>query len=515
MDARQLRQAVSVSSVDPARVDPGIADLRHHTARGTLINSGFQVGLSGLGMLQRVIVAAFLTRAEYGVWGVLVASLFAFVWLRDVGIGDKYIQQSEPDQEAAFQKAFTLELIVSLGFFVVAAVGLPVWAAAYGHSEIVAPGILTALAVPIQAFEAPALIAYRRLEYARQRTLTAVNPVVTFAVTVGLAIAGAGYWCFVWGALAGAVGGGLVCTITSPYRLRLRLDRGTAREYASFSWPLVGAGLSNVVSTHGSLLVANQVVGLAGIGAIGLATGIALFAERVDAIVSQTIYPAVCAVAHRRELLAEAFTKSNKLALIWAIPFGVALALFADDLVTFALGDRWRPAVGLLIAFGLTVALGHVAFNWQIFLRAVNRTRPIFVSAVLDVVVFLGVGIPAMLAFGLGGYAAGFAASTFVQVVLRGYYMRQLFAGFHLLPQLARGLAPTAPAASLILLLRALTDIDRSLVVALAELSAYSIAVIALTFVLERSLLGEAIGYLRGKWERVPGAQSAGLTQIE
>jgi hypothetical protein len=120
-----------------------------------------------------------------------------------------------------------------------------------------------------------------------------------------------------------------------------------------------------------------------------------------------------------------------------------------------------------------------------------------------------------MLAFGLGGYAAGFAASTFVQVVLRGYYMRQLFAGFHLLPQLARGVAPTAPAAALILLLRALTDIDRSLVVALAELSAYSIAVIALTLMLERSLLAEAVGYLRGKWERVPAAQSAGLTQIE
>src|SRR5215210_1731000 len=214
---------------DPSRIDPAIGSLRGHAARGTLINSAFQIGLSGLGALQRIVVAAFLTPAQYGIWGVLLASLFAFAWLRDVGIGDKFIQQSEPDQEAAFQKAFTLELIVSLGFFVVAAIGLPVWAAAYGHSEIVLPGVLLAIAVPIQAFETPAWIAYRRLQYARQRLLTAVNPVVTFVGTIALAASGAGYWSFVGGALAGAVAGAFICTLSSPFRLRLRVDRSTVR----------------------------------------------------------------------------------------------------------------------------------------------------------------------------------------------------------------------------------------------------------------------------------------------
>ena len=36
-------------------------------------------------------------------------SLGTLVWLKQVGIGDKYIQQDEGDQERAFQKAFTLE----------------------------------------------------------------------------------------------------------------------------------------------------------------------------------------------------------------------------------------------------------------------------------------------------------------------------------------------------------------------------------------------------------------------
>src|SRR5438270_2168570 len=87
---------------DPSRVDPSVVSLRRHAARGTVINSVFQIGLYGLGTLQRVAVAAWLTRREYGFWGVLLASLIALAWLKEIGIADKYIQQSEPDQEAAF-----------------------------------------------------------------------------------------------------------------------------------------------------------------------------------------------------------------------------------------------------------------------------------------------------------------------------------------------------------------------------------------------------------------------------
>ena len=81
------------------------------------------------------------------------------------------------------------------------------------------------------------------------------------------------------------------------------------------------------------LLVSNRAVGLAGVGVIGLAASITTFASNVDAIIGQALYPAVCAVAQSRDKLFEAFVKSNRLALVWAMPFGVGLALFASDLV--------------------------------------------------------------------------------------------------------------------------------------------------------------------------------------
>ena len=85
--------------------------LRQHAARGTVVNTVFLVGVNALALARGFLVAGFLTRGEYGVWGVLTISLGTLLVLRQIGVSDRYVQQDEPDQERAFQVAFTLECI--------------------------------------------------------------------------------------------------------------------------------------------------------------------------------------------------------------------------------------------------------------------------------------------------------------------------------------------------------------------------------------------------------------------
>lgn len=502
--------------VDPSRLDPHVRSLRRHTAQGVLVNSGFQLGLTALGTLQRLAVAAWLTRAQYGLWGILVTTLITLSGLKALGVADKYIQQNEPDQERAFQKAFTLELGLSAALMVLIMLVLPLYGLAYGHGAIVVPGIVLSLSVLLTAFESPAWIPYRRMQYARQRVLSSVDPVVTILATIALVAGGAGYWGLIAGAVIGSAAGALTCWATSPYKLRLRYDPGTLREYTSFSLPLFGSGISRLLIIQGSLIVASHTVGLKGIGIIGLAANIAAFADRVDAIVSQTIYPAVCAVVHRAEVLAEVFVKSNRIALMWAAPFGAAAALFARDGVDLVLGDRWRPATGIIIAFALTSGIGQVAFNWHLFMRAVNRTKPLFIASVADLGVFFAVAVPAMIAFGVAGYAAAFAATTLVQIALRGWYMRRLFRGFAVGRQMLRGVAPALPAAALVLLVRLVAGGERTVARVLAEAALYCGAVVVATVLLERPLVGEMIAHLRRSAARgrPPGEAPAGVEPV-
>jgi O-antigen/teichoic acid export membrane protein len=483
---------------DPSRVDPSIRSLRTHAARGTIINSLFNTGMYGLGTLQRILVAAWLTRTQYGFWGVLIAALVGLTWIKQLGVGDKYIQQSEPDQELAFQKAFTFELLLSLAFVAIVAIALPIYALAYGRTQLIVPGLVLATLVPLTAFESPAWIPYRRLQYGRQRILNSVDPVSTMVLSITLTVLGFGYWGLIAGAVAGSAIGAAVCVATSPYPLKLRMDRTTVKEYTSFGWPLVGFGLCGMITTQGIALTATHAIGFAGVGAIGLAGNITGMADGVDAMVSQAIYPVACAVAHRRKLLAEAFVKSNRVALMWGMPAMVGVALFAGDLVHYVLGDRWKAVIPVFVIVALTCGFDQVGFNWQVFLRAVNQTRPILYAALAQVVLTLAVVVPGIIFFGLMGYAVGIAVVALGQIVLRGYYMRRLFGDFSALRQLVRSVLPTIPPAALILLLRATAGGTRSPARAILELVTYGAATVAVTYLLERPLMRELFGYLRG-----------------
>lgn len=500
---------------DPSRIDPSVVSLRRHAAKGTIINSLFNTGLYGLGTLQRVLVAVWLTRTQYGFWGVLVAALVGLTWIKQVGVGDKYIQQSEPDQELAFQKAFTIEFFFSLGFVVLVAIALPFYALAYGRTQLIVPGLVLCTLVPLTALESPAWIPYRRLQYGRQRVLNSVDPVSTMVISITLTALGLGYWGLIIGAVTGSAIGAAACVATSPYRLRIRIDRSTVKSYASFGWPLVCFGLCGMLATQGIILAADHTVGLAGVGAIGLAGNVSGMSDGVDAMVSQAIYPVACAVAHRPKVLGEAFVKSNRVALMWAMPATVGVALFAGDLVHFVLGRRWAPAIPLFIIVALVAGFEQVGFNWQIFLRAVNRTRPIFVGALAQLALTLVVSVPAIIFLGVIGYGVGFAAVTAGQIVLRGYYMRRLFGDFSPLWQLVRSILPTIPPAALILLIRATAGAGRSLTGAILELMLYSVVAVGCTYLLERPLVRELLGYVRRRREGPPFNLGAASTGVE
>jgi O-antigen/teichoic acid export membrane protein len=473
--------------------------LREHTARGTIINGTFRVGLAGLTLLRTTAVAAFLTPSELGVWGAVLITVMTLLYLKNSAIGDKYIQQSEDDQEVAFQRAITFEVTVTLGFLLVTAALLPVFAVAYDNSTIVLPGLVLLLAALGSAFQAPTWIFYRRMDFFRQRVLESVDPVVGFTATIALAAAGLGYWCLVLGLVIGSWSGAVVALIACPYRIKSRLDWATAREYFSFSWPLFIAGFGAIVVAQGSVLAGSHAVGIAGVGAISLAVSLTAFAAGVDAVVTETLYPAICAVQDRLAVLQEVFVKSNRVALMWGMSFGLGVALFASDLVHYVLGDRWEPAIILLQAFGVIVALNQLGFNWAAFLRARNETRPIAIVAATTAISFAAITIPLLFIDGLRGYAIGMLAMTLITITARSYFLARLFSGFQMIRHAGRAIAPSVPAVLIVLGLRLLEPAGRGPGTALAELVVYLIVTVVATLILERPLLRELLSYLRPK----------------
>jgi O-antigen/teichoic acid export membrane protein len=477
-------------------INTGGAPLRSFAARGVLLNGAFDVGLALLGLIRGIILAALLAPSAYGVWGILVVSLGVLARLKYVGISDKYIQQDEPDQEVAFQRAFSLELVMTGAALVPMVAALPLIALIYGHWILVALGLVVLTTLVADALQAPLWIYYREMHFARQRLLGAIEPVVGFVVAVVLAIAGLGYWAIAIGVVAGAWVGAAVALATCPFRLKWRYDRSALRMYASFSAPIFVATASGVVLANGAVIATNAHLGLAAVGVFALAANITALTTRLDGMISGTLYPAICAMQDRVDLLRESFVKSNRLALMWGVPFGVAVSLFAGDLVRFIIGERWHAGIGLLEITGVIAAASQIGFNWDDYFMARSKTAPIAVVNVAAAVATLAVGIPLLYVDGLTGLAVGLAAGTATDLALRAWYLSRLFEGFALVRHALRSILPTVPAAVVVLLLRVLESGTRTAVMAVGELVVYALVTALATWVLERPLLREVAGYV-------------------
>ena len=491
------------------RAEIGDEGLRARLAGGTIVNTVYLLGVNGLAVAQGVVVAALLGPAEYGLWGLLLVAFGTLFALAAVGIDDKYIHQDHPDQQAAFEIAFTLQTILCALLTLIALTAVPLFSIVYDEPRILVPGLLLAVAFPLVALQAPVWVFYRRMDFVKQRILEGSNPVVAFVVTLALALAGVGFWSLVAGALAGSLVATFLSVRSSPYELRFRYERGALREYATFSWPLFVGSTSGVLMWQVPLIIAARTLGAASIGALTLASQMTQYTKQVDDIVTHALYPAISAVKYRRDLLFESFSKSNRLALLWGFPVGIAALLFAEPAVHFILGPDWSLAVPLVQVLGVSAALDQIGFNWTAFARARGETRVLAIAGVAMMATVLGVGVPLLLEHGLSGLAIGIGAGTVTSLVIRVAYLTKLFPALDMVGHVARAVAPTALAAAPIVAERVAFGYEnpRSPARAVIELAAFVLVAVAVTWRAERTLLREAIGYL--KRARTPPSRSA------
>lgn len=484
---------------DPAALAFPRAELRRRTVRGVLVNALFMGGAEALVLAQGLIVTVLLGPRSIGLYGIVTTTAVTVAALRRVGIDEAFVQQRETDQEAEFQRAFTLELMVGAAFSLVLLAAAPVVAVVYGDDRLLALTAAVAYLPTAFALQAPTWIFFRRMDFVRVRTLQALVPVLTFCVTVPLAAAGVGVWSLIIGPAVGNAVAVIAGIIVSPYRLALHFDAEARARYFRFSWPVFVAAAALLLVQQGQMLAFTLDGGLAAAGFITLAVTLTRYADRADQIIATTIYPAICVVRDQVPTLREIFVTSNRVALMWVLPFCAGFILFSPDLVHFVLGDKWQPAVLLLQGLAGAAAIQQLGYNWFSFYRARGDSRRQTVEAAVSTAAFLALAVPGLLVWGAWGFIGGRLAGALLVVAVRRRYVRRLL-DVELLGLGMRAAGPIAVAAALVLALRALAwSGPRSLPQAVAELVVFLATSAAITWVAERELVRELLDQLRAR----------------
>ena len=474
------------------------AGLRARTARGGAINTVFLSGAEALVLLQGLLATALLGPDAIGLYGVVTTTAMTIVALRRVGIDEAFVQSDAGDEEAEFQRAFTVELGLGLAAAVVIALAAPILAAVYADSRLLALTLAVTYLPVAFALQAPQWVFFKRMDYLRLRVLHAIVPLGTVVATVPMLLAGVGVWALVIGPFCGNAAAVLAALRVSPYPLRLRPDREALGRYVRFSWPVFATAAALLLVAQGQVAVFGLADGLAAAGWVTLAATLTRYVDRADQVLATTMYPAIVRVRDRPAVLAELFEKASRLSLLWAFPFGAGLVLFGPDLIVFVLGDEWRGAIVLLGGMAAAMALQQVGYAWFAFYRARGESWPQAVESAALAGTFAAFAVPGALAWGSWGFVGGRFVMTAAVLAVRRRYLRRLLPGVRLGSLAARAAAPVAIASAPVLAIRlALWGGERTPAQALAELGVWVVVLLAAAAALEWPLLRELGGYLR------------------
>ncbi len=471
-------------------------ELRRRTIHGVLINAFFMGGAEGLVVLQGLIVTILLGPRLIGLYGIVTTTAMTVAALRRVGIDEAFVQQREADQELEFQRAFTLELILGGAFSLVLLSAAPIVTVLYGDDRLLALMAAVAYLPTAFALQAPTWLFFRSMDFMKVRTLQAIVPVVTFVVTVPLAAAGAGVWSLVIGPAAGNAAAIIACWRSSPYEPKLTLNADARSRYLRFSWPVFVTAVAMLLVGQGQVLAFDLHEGLAAAGFITLAATLTRYADRVDQIIATTLYPAICVVRDQLETQREMFLSSNRVALLWSLPFCAAFILFAPDLAHFILGRKWSPATALLQGLAAAMAIQQLGYNWFCFYRARGDSSRQAVEAAVIAAGFLALAVPGLILDGATGFIIGRVAAALLALAVRRHYVRKLL-HLELIAVGARAALPVAVSAAAVGAIRLAITGDRTLAQAVGELIAFLVVTGAVGWATEKRLVLELVAQLR------------------
>jgi PST family polysaccharide transporter len=113
-----------------------------------------------------------------------------------------------------------------------------------------------------------------------------------------------------------------------------------------FSWHILGARIGWYVYSHADFAVAGRILGKGPLGSYTFAWSIAgIPVEKVTALVGRVTPAVFSAVQSDKESLRRYLVNLTEGLALVTFPAAVGLALVADTLVPFALGEKWQGAV--------------------------------------------------------------------------------------------------------------------------------------------------------------------------
>lgn len=309
-----------------------------------------------------VVLARILTPEDFGVVAAatVVTSFFQVIW--DGGLSKTLIQKQDRVIESA-NVVFWCNLSIALLLSALLVVFSASIASFFNDERIIDVAKVLALLPIFGAFgSVQSALFQRNFEFKKLFFVRLATTMTPALASIPLAVAGAGYWALVAGAVTGQFLQTVTLYILSDWRPTTRFDWRLAAELWRFGrWVMLSALLAWFYSWSDAVVVGHFLnTGSMGLYRTGNTLVIIIFGLVFTPLLP-VLYSTLSKMARELEPVRRVMLLVVKTSAIIGMPMAFGLLIFRDQVAGLAFGDTWS---GVETVIGL-LALAH-GFSWLV-----------------------------------------------------------------------------------------------------------------------------------------------------
>ncbi|MGL5835766.1 MAG: lipopolysaccharide biosynthesis protein [Waterburya sp.] len=344
-----------------------------------LVNRIFRLGAT-------VTLARVFSKEDYGLMAFIYTTMdLASVFTFRHGISAKIIQAEATQLTAIANTSYWLNWFICIGIFLLQCLAAFPIAYLFHNDKLILPLCASAsiyLIFPLFMVNSAMIERENKLKVTAM--CNASQSFLSNLIIVVLTLSGMGIWSIVWSMILSTPLWILITWKYSAWRPPKKFDLEGWREIINFGKNLLGVELLNKLRMNLDYLIVGKFLGVAALGnyffAFNAGSGIT---TNVVYALNSALFPHLCEVREDRPKLKRQYfstLKSNAFILVPIVLLQSSLAYFYVPII---FGEKWLPAVPILIMICLSVIPRSFAWTASTLLNSVNQTH---VSLYLDLI---------------------------------------------------------------------------------------------------------------------------------
>lgn len=397
----------------------GSQSLARQSIRGvkwTLLQAS---GGQAISLLLFLVLARLLEPRVFGIMAIAAIFVALFDALLDQGLGAAIVQRGELTEEH-LDAAFWLQLSLGLLLALLVVFFSSFAATIFGQPDVA--NVLRVLSIGLwigALSRVQAAILRRRFEFRSLALRTVGASSIGGLVGIGMAATGFGVWSLVGQQIANRIAEVIILWSVSSWRPSLRLRWGRIKELYSFGVNVTGSNLLAFLNMRSDDFLIGYFLGPVSLGLYAVAyRALRMMIGLFSSTLSPVAFSAFSRLQVHRPRLVKGIYKANRLISFVSFPLFGWLLIFAPDVVRFAFGEKWAPAIPVMQILSLNALLVSVVqLNSQAVL-AMGKARLILALDTINTAANL-VAFALAVRWGILAVAAAFVARAYLLAPLR------------------------------------------------------------------------------------------------